>query len=148
LITELQWQPDVCFLLEFCMMLTISVCCLHGIFPEIVADIVLYDDDDDTDSTHLHGQTDPAGWAKSSTGHIPAADDAEDAGKILAEANKPGLIRTGMHGSTRPPTTDRVPAAPASGARGWKCPCIAMKQSDQGHCAANVITQPELPPLS
>jgi hypothetical protein len=131
-----------CCLLFARVFLDVEHLCLMtaGALPVIAADIVLSNDEDDTDYAHLLGQTDP------SMGHVHVVDDAENVGKTLAEANNPGLIGAGTPGSTSPPVTDRAPTAPTSGARGWKCPRIAIKRSDQGCCVAQVITHIKLPP--
>jgi hypothetical protein len=75
-----------------------------------------------------------------------ATDDAGDAGNTSTEANIPSPIGSGASGTTRSPAADQAPTTPTTGAQGWKCLHNAMKRSDQGHSADEVITQVELPP--
>jgi hypothetical protein len=67
----------------------------RGLFPEIVVDIVLFDDEDDTDFARLSEQTDPTGQVNPTMGHVLAADDVEDVGKTSTEANNPSPIGAG-----------------------------------------------------
>jgi hypothetical protein len=106
----------------------------------ISTDIVLFDDEDDTDSAHLVGQTEATGRAGPSMGHVHTVDDAEGTGNTSAKANNLGLIRSGVPGTNRPPAADRAPNEPTLSARGWKCLCITAKRSNQGHCAARMIS--------
>jgi hypothetical protein len=123
--------------------LIILVCWLHGAYPEITANIVLSEDDDDAKVARPLGQTDSAGRVEPSTGCVSAVNDFEALRKA-SETDNPKLIVASASGSIVPPDTDRVQTAPALGARGRKWPHIAAKRSDQGRRAAHVITQIEL----
>jgi hypothetical protein len=90
---------------------------LYGAYPEIVVDIVLSDD-----------------------------NAAEVLGRTSAETINPDPIVADAHRATLPPTSDQVQIVPASGAQGWKRLRIATKWSNPNRCAAQVITQIELPP--
>jgi hypothetical protein len=105
-------------------MMIIHVCWLHGAFPEVIADVVLSNDNDDADSARLPGQTATTDQVVSTT------SDTRDVGKSSAEANIPGLTGASAPGTTRPPTVDRALITPAWGARGCKWLRIAVKWSD------------------
>jgi hypothetical protein len=92
------------------------------------------------------GKLPPTDRVEPSLGHVPAIDDAGDAGKTLAEENIPGPIGVDVPGTIRPPSADRAPTIPTLGVCRWKCLRIFAKRSNQGHCADQVITQIELPP--
>jgi hypothetical protein len=114
----------------------ISFADYRGAFPVIVVDIVLSDDEDDTDPARLPWWTDPIGRAGPSTGLVLAADDAGDTGKTSAKANNPALIVVGAPGPNKPPATDQASTELALGPLRRKCLRIAAKQSNWGRCAA------------
>jgi hypothetical protein len=60
-----------------------------GAIPEVIVDVVLSDDDDDTESGYLPGQTISTDHVEPSLGSIPAVDDTGDAGKRGLPGRRP-----------------------------------------------------------
>jgi hypothetical protein len=100
-----------------------------GGIPEVIADVVLSNDDDEEEPTRLPVVNAPTDWGPSTV------DDAEGAWTTSVEATAPGPAMAGVPGTNRPSTVDWATDVLALGAHRWKHLCHAVKWSDPIHQA-------------
>jgi hypothetical protein len=100
-----------------------------GGIPEVVADVVLSNDDDDEEPVCLPAANPPADWGPSTI------DDIEVAWATSIEATAPGPAMAGAPGTNRPSAADWATYVLVLGAHRWKRLHHAVKQSDPIHRA-------------
>jgi hypothetical protein len=125
--------------------LIIVVCWPHGAYLEIVADVILSDEDDDDNDDRVLGQD------ESLRGITSAVDDDEALGKVSSETIILGQVVTGARDTSVPPITNRANAAETSlpsvlGVQACKRPGIIAKRLDNDRRVSEVITLIELLP--